>query len=176
MAETTYNVVRPFFMDCGLLYHPCSDGLNGRPSHTLHLIYTTTNSPQNAQVQTQMDFQFVTVQMAFMSPRIRPHQCDSISLVGVYSAAEGPCWNSSIGSAIYVYGNVDEGMQYTWSLNYAKKTTGIPNGSLLIAAENLKLERSRTHFTLDITITQFAAGARFQFNKADVVVGTGMIG
>jgi hypothetical protein len=80
-----------------------------------------------------------------------------------------------IGTAIYVYGSVDEGMQYAYSLNSAKKTVGIPNGNLLISIEGLKLER-RTHFTLGIDLTQFAAGARFQFNKADVVVGTGLIG
>jgi hypothetical protein len=67
-------------------------------------------------------------------------------------------------------------MQYTWSLNSAKKTTGKPSGTLLIAAENLKLDRFRSHFTLEIDIAQFASGARFQFNKADVVAGTGMIG
>lgn len=67
-------------------------------------------------------------------------------------------------------------MQYSWSLNYARKTTGQPSGTLLIAADNLKLDKFRDYFTLEITLTQFAAGARFQFSKADVVVGTGMIG
>jgi hypothetical protein len=81
-----------------------------------------------------------------------------------------------IGNALYLYGSVDEGMQYAYSLNYAKKTTGTPNGNLLLALENLKLDRYRDHFTLDIALTQFAAGARFQFNKADVVVGTGVTG
>jgi len=81
-----------------------------------------------------------------------------------------------IGSAIYVYGTVDEGMQYSWSLNYAKKGVGTPNGNLLIAAEDLKLDRFRSESTLEITLTQFATGARFQFTKADIVVGTGVIG
>ncbi len=67
-------------------------------------------------------------------------------------------------------------MQYSYSLNYAKKTTGLPKGTLLIAIENLKPDKFRDHFTLEITLAQFAAGARFQFSKADVVVGTGMIG
>ena len=67
-------------------------------------------------------------------------------------------------------------MQYSWSLNDAKKTIGQPNGTLLIAAENLKLDRFSTSFTLEISLTQFGAGKRFQFNKADVVVGTGVIG
>ena len=67
-------------------------------------------------------------------------------------------------------------MQYSWGLNYAKKAIGQPNGALLIAAENLKLDKYRNYFTLEISLTQFGAGKRFQFNKADVVVGTGMIG
>ena len=67
-------------------------------------------------------------------------------------------------------------MQYSWSLNDAKKTIGQPNGTLLIAAENLKLDDFSPSFTLEISLTQFGAGKRFQFNKADVVVGTGMIG
>lgn len=82
----------------------------------------------------------------------------------------------SIGNAIYIYGSVDDGMQYSWSLNYAKKTIGQPNGALLIAAENLKLDKFRNYFTLEISLTQFGAEKRFKFNKADVVVGTGMIG
>ena len=67
-------------------------------------------------------------------------------------------------------------MEYTWSLNYGTKTTGKPSGNLLLAAENLKLDRYSTHFTLEINLTQFKSGARFQFNKADIVVGTGMTG
>jgi len=67
-------------------------------------------------------------------------------------------------------------MEYTWSLNYDTKTTGKPNGNLLIAAENLKLDRYRTHLTLEINLAQFTSAARFLFNKADVVVGTGMTG
>ena len=67
-------------------------------------------------------------------------------------------------------------MQYSWSVNDAKKTIGQPNGTLLIAAENLKLEDFSPSFSLEISLTQFGAGKRFQFNKADVVVGTGVIG
>ena len=82
----------------------------------------------------------------------------------------------SIGSAIYVYGSADEGMRYTWSLNHDGTTDGKPNGNLLIAAENLKLNSFYSSFSLEIKIAQFAPGARFQFGKADVVVGTGMTG
>jgi len=67
-------------------------------------------------------------------------------------------------------------MEYTWSLNYGTKTNGKPNGNLLIAVENLKLEKYRKQFTLEITLTQFNAAARFRFNKADVIVGTGVTG
>ena len=71
-------------------------------------------------------------------------------------------------------------MEYTWSLLSRSKTNGKPNGNLLIAAENLKLDpyrdAFRESFTLEIVLTQFKSGARFQFNKADVIVGTGMTG
>jgi len=67
-------------------------------------------------------------------------------------------------------------MEYTWSLDYGAKTKGKPNGNLLLAIENLKLDRYSTQFKLDIKLAQFAFGARFQFSKADVVVGTGLTG
>ena len=67
-------------------------------------------------------------------------------------------------------------MDYTWSLNYATNTKGKANGNLLIAAENLKLGTDSKYFTLEIDLAQFKSGARFQFSKADVVVGTGMTG
>jgi hypothetical protein len=67
-------------------------------------------------------------------------------------------------------------MEYTWSLDYGTKTTGKPNGNVLLAIENLKLASYSTHFTLEIDLTQFGSGATFQFSKADVVVGTGMTG
>jgi len=83
----------------------------------------------------------------------------------------------SIGSAIYVYGSADDGIRYTWSINDGKSTDGKPNGNLLIAAENLKLDPFYySSFSLEIKVAQFAPGARFQFGKADVVVGTGMTG
>jgi hypothetical protein len=79
------------------------------------------------------------------------------------------------GTAIYVYGSTGAGIVYTWSLNYGTKTTGRPNGNLLIAAENLTLDGLRAVFTLEIVL-EYTPGSRFQFSKADVVVGTGMTG
>jgi len=67
-------------------------------------------------------------------------------------------------------------MEYTWSLNSGSKTTGKPNGNILIAVENLKLENYRTYFMLEIKLAQFTSGARFQFSKADITAGTGMTG
>jgi hypothetical protein len=66
-------------------------------------------------------------------------------------------------------------MEYTWSFN-STKMTGQPNGNLLIAAENLTPERFKPYFTLQIDVVQFTPGARFQFSKADIMVGTGMTG
>jgi len=82
----------------------------------------------------------------------------------------------SIGSAIYVYGSADDGIRYNWTINHGETTDGKPNGNLLIAAENLKLNSFYSSFSLEIKVAQFAPGARFQFGKADVVVGTGMTG
>jgi len=67
-------------------------------------------------------------------------------------------------------------MEYTWSLNNGTKTNGTPNGNLLIAAENLKLNGTKTNFTLEIVLAQVTPAARFQFSKADVIVGTGITG
>ena len=67
-------------------------------------------------------------------------------------------------------------MQYTWSLDYGTNTAGKPNGNVLIAAENLQLRPFMSSFMLEIDISQFKSGARFQFSKADVVAGTGMTG
>jgi len=67
-------------------------------------------------------------------------------------------------------------MKYTWSLNYRRTTTGKPNGNLLIAAENVKPDPFWGCSTLEIYLTQIKSAARFQFNKADVIVGTGMTG
>jgi hypothetical protein len=55
-------------------------------------------------------------------------------------------------TAIYVYGSAEARMKYTWSLNYGTKTTGRPNGNLIIAAENLRLDRFRSYFTFQIGI------------------------
>jgi len=59
-------------------------------------------------------------------------------------------------------------MEYTWFLDYDTKTIGKPNGNLLIAVENLKLDQYKTQHTLEIDLTQFKSTARFQFSKADV--------
>ena len=70
-------------------------------------------------------------------------------------------------------------MEYSWSLNSFKdRTYGTPNGNLLIGVDNInKLSDGLPYaYTLDIEIAQFKPGARFQFNKADVVVETGMTG
>ena len=69
-------------------------------------------------------------------------------------------------------------MEYSWSLDFGKKTKGTPNGDLLIVAENLDIDHFWTPHThgLEIDTAQFISGTRFQFNKADVVVGTGMTG
>ena len=67
-------------------------------------------------------------------------------------------------------------MQYSWSINYGPSTDGKPNGTLLIVAENLEPSYFFSSFSLVIKVAQFAPGARFQFSKADVVVGTGMTG
>ena len=116
------------------------------------------------------------MQRAFASLQIRLQRCNSHSSVGTNPAIEGKYLHGSIGSAIYVYGSVDTGIQYTWSVISGKKTTGAPNGNLLIVAENLIIDRFKTRYTLEIEISQFISGARFQFNKADIVVGTGMTG
>jgi len=67
-------------------------------------------------------------------------------------------------------------MEYAWYLDYDKKVIGKPNGNLLIAVENLKLDQYKTQHKLEIDLTQFKSTARFQFSKADVVVGTGVTG
>jgi len=77
---------------------------------------------------------------------------------------------------MYLYGSADEGMEYVWSLDSGPKTTGKPNGNILIAAENLKPGPYDTSFRLEVVLTQFKSGARFQVNKADVIFGTGMTG
>ena len=63
-------------------------------------------------------------------------------------------------------------MEYTWTLLSGEKINGTQNGNLLIVAENLTEDYHR----LEIEIAQFISGARFQFNKADIVVETGMAG
>jgi hypothetical protein len=67
-------------------------------------------------------------------------------------------------------------MQYTWSLDYNPGTKGTPNGNLLIAAENLRVEPFGSYITLEIDLAQFTSGAQFQFSKADVILGTGLTG
>ena len=66
-------------------------------------------------------------------------------------------------------------MEYSWSLNSGNKINGTPSGNLLFMAENLINDRWYP-YTLKINIAQFISGARFQFNKADIVMGTGMTG
>jgi hypothetical protein len=78
-----------------------------------------------------------------------------------------------IGSAIYVFGSVDQGMNYSWSLG-SGTTPGTPRGDLLIHAEGFSLTTYRSDFTLTISLSQYVSGARFQFSRADIVVGTGM--
>ena len=86
--------------------------------------------------------------------------------------------HGSTGSAIYVYGSVDAGIEYTWTLGSNGWINGTANGNLLIMVDDIN---HGIHFPpysqfLRIEITQFISGARFQFNKADIVVGTGMTG
>ena len=68
-------------------------------------------------------------------------------------------------------------MKYSWSIDNVINTDGKPNGTLLIAVENLTPEDLLASYSsLLTTVAQFAPGARFQFSKADVVGGTGMTG
>jgi hypothetical protein len=80
------------------------------------------------------------------------------------------------GNAIYVYGSVDKGIYYSWAVNSSMRWDGKPNGNLLIAAEDLKFDESGYPHKLDIIVHPMKSGARFQFNKADAVLGTGMTG
>ena len=172
MAETTYNFVTLFFKRQFVC--PRSDGLTGRLSHILRLTYTLSISLRNAQTRT--GFRFVIMQRGFACLQIRLHTCNSNSSVGTNPAIEGTYLHRPIGSAIYVYGSADAGLEYSWSLNFGKTVNGTPNGNLLIAAENLITDRFSTPYTLEVDIVQAISGTRFQFNKADVVVGTRMTG
>lgn len=80
------------------------------------------------------------------------------------------------GRAIYLFGSVTGGTQYTTALDSQDSVNGTTVGDLLASYENLQSPSAGETHQITLTATQFTADGDLSFTKAIVSVGTGLQG